>query len=197
MQVQEYINSGILEQYCLGLLTKSEQEAVLAMSVIYPEVKADLAEIELALVRLAKINAIAPKTILKQHIFDIITVNEVITLDNLPPTGKYSDYQAWLKAVEHLVPAQPFEDFFALPLYHDDKIEQTLIVTKLGVPVETHENVLESFFILEGSCVCKVGQHTYTLNAGDFLAIPLHEEHDVTLTSPYVVAILQHQLVVA
>ena len=195
MQLSEYIKSGILEQYCLGLLTKSEQEAVLAMSAIYPEIKVDLAEIELTLERLAAINAIAPKTYLKQQILNTIASNAVITLNNLPPTDRYSDYRAWLKAVEPLIPTQPFEDFFALPLHHDDKIEQTLVVTKLGVPEETHENVIESFFILEGSCVCKVGAHTYTLNAGDFLEIPLLEKHDVTLTSPHVVAILQHKLI--
>lgn len=195
MQIQEYINSGILEQYCLGLLAKSEQEDVLAMCTVYPEIKTELAEIELALERIAAINAIAPKASLKQQISNTIAINEVITLENLPPTDRYSDYQAWLKAVEHLIPSQPFEDFFAYPLHHSNKIEQTLVVTKFGVPKETHEDVIESFFILEGSCVCKVGPHTYSLNAGDFLEIPLHEEHDVTLTSPYVVAILQHRLI--
>jgi quercetin dioxygenase-like cupin family protein len=195
MQIQEYINSGLLEQYCLGLLTKSEQEAVVGMCTIYPEIKAELVEIELALERIAATNAIAPKASLKQQILDTIAINEVITLDNLPSTDRYSDYQAWLKAVEHLIPAHPFEDFFAYPLHHNHKIEQTLVVTKLRVPKETHEDVIESFFILEGSCVCKVGPHTYTLNAGDFLEIPLHEEHDVILTSPYVVAILQHLIV--
>jgi mannose-6-phosphate isomerase-like protein (cupin superfamily) len=195
MQIQEYINSGILEQYCLGLLAKSEEEAVLAICTVYPEIKAELNEVELVLERIAAINTLTPKASLKQRILDIIATNEVITLDNLPPTGRYSDYQAWLKAVEHLIPTQPFEGFFAYPLHHNDKIEQTLVVTKLGVPKETHDNVIESFFILEGSCVCKVGTHTYTLNAGDFLEIPLHEEHDVTLTSRYVVAILQHRLI--
>ncbi len=195
MQIQEYINSGVLEQFCLGLLTKSEQEAVITMCTVYPEVRKELTEIEFALERIAAINTITPKASLKQQILNIIAINEVITLDNLPPTDRYSDYQAWLKAVEHLIPAQPFEDFFAYPLHYDDKIEQTLVVTKVGVPEETHEDVIESFFILEGSCVCKVGRYTYTLNAGDFLEIPLHEEHDVTLTSPYVVAILQHLIV--
>lgn len=195
MQIKEYINSGILEQFCLGSLTKSEQETVITMCSVHPEVKAELAEIELALECVATTTTIKPKPALKQQILDIIAINEVITLDNLPPTDRYSDYQAWLKAVEHLIPAQPFEDFFAYPLHYNDKIEQTLVVTKLGVPKETHEDVIESFFILEGSCTCKVGRYTYTLNAGDFLEIPLHEEHDVILTSPYVVAILQHLIV--
>lgn len=195
MEVQDYIKSGILEEYCLGLLNDSEREAVLVMSAIYPEVKKDLVEIELAMERLALTGAVAPKTALKQHILDLIAAEETITLNNLPPTTKYSNYQAWLKAVEHLIPAEPFDDFFALPLRNDDKVEQTLIVTKLGVPEETHGDVIESFFILKGQCVCTVGKHTYTLSAGDFLEIPLHEKHDIELLTPHVIAILQHQLV--
>jgi mannose-6-phosphate isomerase-like protein (cupin superfamily) len=196
MQLQEYINSGILEQYCLGLLTSGEQEAVLAMSNVYPEVKRDLEEIELAMQRLAFINAITPKIELKQQIVNLITTNDqAITLDNLPATNKYSNYKTWLNAVEHLIPNEPFDDFFACPLQHNDKIEQTLIVTKLGVPKETHGDVIESFFILKGQCVCTVGKHTYTLNAGDFLEILLHTEHDVKLLTPHVIAFLQHQII--
>jgi mannose-6-phosphate isomerase-like protein (cupin superfamily) len=196
MQLQDYINSGILEQYCLGLLTPGELEAVLVMSTVYPEVKKDLTEIELAIERMASINAITPKAALKQQIINLIITNDqAITLDNLPATNKYSNYQTWLNAVEHLIPNEPFDDFFACPLQHNDKIEQTLIVTKLGVPEESHGDVIESFFILKGQCVCTVGNHTYTLGAGDFLEIPLHTEHDVKLLTPHVIAILQHQMI--
>jgi mannose-6-phosphate isomerase-like protein (cupin superfamily) len=118
---------------------------------------------------------------------------KTIDLNNLPPTGKYSNYESWLKAVEHLLPAEPFEDFFAYVLQHNDKISQTLVVTKLNVPDEIHEDVAESFFILKGSCTCTVGRDVFTLNEGDYLDIPLHTSHDIRIDSPYVVAILQHQ----
>ncbi|MDB5001897.1 MAG: hypothetical protein JWQ34_122 [Mucilaginibacter sp.] len=196
MQIQEYINSGILEQYCLGLLTPSEQEAVLAMSALYPEVKKDLEEIELAMQRLALNNAITPKAELKQQIANLITTNDqAITLDNLPAISKYSNYQTWLQAIEHLIPNESIGDFFAYPLRHNDNIEQTLIVTQVDVPEESHSDIMESFLILKGQCVCTIGQHTYTLSAGDLLEIPLYTEHNVKLLTPQVIAILQHQLI--
>src|ERR1700710_2522321 len=100
MQPQEYINSGILEQYCIGLLNKSEYETVLAMCAAYPEVKKELAAVELDIEKLALAGIKSPKPELRQRILDAIFASEpVITLDNLPATNKYSNYKNWLKAV--------------------------------------------------------------------------------------------------
>ena len=68
-----------------------------------------------------------------------------------------------------------------------------LVVTKLDVPQEMHDDIAESFFILKGRCTCTIGDEQVTLNPGDHLDIPLHVNHDVKLESPYVIAILQHQ----
>jgi mannose-6-phosphate isomerase-like protein (cupin superfamily) len=68
-----------------------------------------------------------------------------------------------------------------------------LVVTRLNVPPEIHEDLAESFFILKGQCTCTIGGRRVTLNPGDHLDIPLHVSHDITIDSPYVIAILQHQ----
>ena len=183
MDIKAYIASGNLEQYCFGSF-----DGVLPA---HPEIKQELFQIELTIERLAEIHAIAPRPRLKNRILAALETH--IDLENLPPTSKYSNYKAWLKAVEHLIPAEPFEDFFAHVLKQDEQIAQTLVITKLNVPEEVHEVVAESFFILEGTCTCTVGKEIFTLNAGDHLDIPLHTNHDIRIDSPYVIAILQHQ----
>jgi mannose-6-phosphate isomerase-like protein (cupin superfamily) len=194
MDIQSYINSGSLELYALGLADTDVNEETGAFRLVYPEIDQELLEIELTMENLAKRHAIVPKTLLKSRIMAALNFDEkTIDLNNLPPTGKYSNYESWLKSVEHLLPAEPFEDFFAYVLQHNDKISQTLVVTKLNVPDEIHEDVAESFFILKGSCICTVGKDVFTLNEGDYLDIPLHTSHDIRIDSPYVVAILQHQ----
>ena len=194
MDVQAYINSGKLEQYCLEAYNTELGNEVAGWCALYPEVKHELTALEAAFELLAKSQAIAPNPKLKDRIFAAIDFSdEVINLDNLPPTNKYSDHKSWFKAVEHLLPAEPFEDFFMEVLRQDEQIAQMLVVTKLNVPEEVHEVVAESFFILKGTCICKVGDLSYTLNSGDHLDIPLHTNHDITIVSPYVVAILQHQ----
>lgn len=197
MNVQQYIESGVLEQYCLGLLDDAEQANVVQMSLTYPAIKQELTEIEYTLEKIALINAISPKADLKQNILRALAFADQETLldiNHLPATNKYSNYQSWLNAVEHLIPAEPFDDFLCTVLRQEEHIAQMLVITKNDVPVEIHEDRTESFFILKGECICTVGDHTYKLSPGDFLEIPLHQEHDVKIQSPYVIAILQHQL---
>ena len=197
MNIQAYIESGVLEEYCLHLLNAEEEAEVLKNCALYPAIKQDLAAIEHAIENMAANQSIVPDERLKQQILNTLGFADVIDLNNLPVVDAYADHNSWFKAVEHLIPTEPFDDFFMDVLRQDDQAAQMLVVTKLNVPEETHEDFIESFFILKGQCVCTVGNNTYTLNAGDFLEIPLHTDHDINITSPYVVAILQRLPVIS
>lgn len=194
MNAKAYVESGNLEKYCFELADDAYAQEVVTLSLVHPAIKQELNEIEHAIEQLAQTHAVAPSSKLRRRILTAINHSaEVLDINNLPPTSKYADYNAWLNAVEHLIPAEPFDDFFAHLLRQDKTIAQTLVITKMNVPEEIHEEVAESFFILKGTCVCTVGTETFTLNAGDHLEIPLHVNHDIKITSPYVIAILQHQ----
>lgn len=58
MDIKEYINSGILELYVYGALTDAESAEVTRILKQYPEVEAEVAEIETALMNLSA--AVAP-----------------------------------------------------------------------------------------------------------------------------------------
>lgn len=194
--LKTYIDSGNLESYCFQLLDAEQTQQIAALRLVHPEINTELNEIESAIERLAKSQAIAPKPVLKNRIFAALGFTSPETsldINHLPPTSKYSDHQSWLAAVEHMIPAEPFEDFFMEVLRQDEQIAQMLVITKMNVPEEIHEEVAESFFILKGQCACTVGDKVFTLNAGDHLDIPLHVNHDIKILSPYVIAILQHQ----
>ena len=194
LDIQKYIDSGSLEQYCFELDNTLLANEIVALRLDHPEVGWELGEIELTIESFAESHAIKPKAYLKNRIMAALNFAENrIDLDNLPPTAKYSNYESWLKAVEHLIPSEPFEDFFAHVLRQNEKIAQTLVITKQNVSDEVHADVSESFFILKGTCTCTVGKEIFILNEGDYLDIPLHTNHDIRIDSPYVVAILQHQ----
>lgn len=78
MDIQEYINSGILELYVYGALSEKESREVTRELKKYPEVKAEVEEIEEALMMLSK--AVAPNN--AEHL--ITTIKEKLT--NVSPT---------------------------------------------------------------------------------------------------------------
>ncbi len=73
MNIQEYISSGILESYVLGNSTPKEMKEVEKYAATYPEIKAELNEIEKAIQAYTTKHSIAPPTNLKDKIFEKIS----------------------------------------------------------------------------------------------------------------------------
>ncbi|MBO6497332.1 MULTISPECIES: anti-sigma factor [Roseivirga] len=76
MNIEEYISSGILEEYALGALSSEEMMEVEAMMAKYPEIKDELNNIELAFEDMAMATAQTPKRDLKSSILDLIEEEE-------------------------------------------------------------------------------------------------------------------------
>lgn len=69
MNIQAYIESGILEEYVLGTVTPQEKQEVECMSHIYPEIKEELLRTESALEEYALKHQTPPPPSLKESIF--------------------------------------------------------------------------------------------------------------------------------
>ncbi|HEV7378199.1 MAG TPA: anti-sigma factor [Dyadobacter sp.] len=69
MNIQAYIESGILEEYVLGTVSPQEKQEVECMSHIYPEIKEELLRTESALEEYALKHQTVPPLSLKESIF--------------------------------------------------------------------------------------------------------------------------------
>ena len=69
MNVQEYISSGIVENYVMGLTDEKESAEFERMCELYPEVKAAREAYELALEETAMMNAIEPPRHIKSKVY--------------------------------------------------------------------------------------------------------------------------------
>lgn len=76
MDIKEYISSGILENYVLGNVSSQEKQEVECMSHIYPEVKAELEGIQLAIEKVAIRLEKTPPAHLKPKILNAIKNEE-------------------------------------------------------------------------------------------------------------------------
>jgi mannose-6-phosphate isomerase-like protein (cupin superfamily) len=192
MDIQKYIESGILEEYCLGLLHEEDCADVVQMMVFYPEIKARLRDIELTLEKWLTSEGVEPDADMRQKVLTSLGFTDP---DILTIVDKNADHQTWLNALKHLIPDEPLEELSIQVIRKDDQVQQMLVIAKVDVPEEEHGDYIESFFILKGRCECTVGNQLFELNEGDFLEIPMHVKHDVKMLTPYVAAVLQYRFV--
>ena len=73
MNTQDYIESGILEEYVLGVTSPQERKEVECLSSIYPEVKAELVRLEQSLEQYALLHQTPAPARLKNDIFAQMT----------------------------------------------------------------------------------------------------------------------------
>lgn len=72
MNVEEYISSGILEEYVVGTASEQERQEVECLSSIYPEIREELISLESSLERYAQLQAIEPSEDLKSQLMEKI-----------------------------------------------------------------------------------------------------------------------------
>jgi anti-sigma-K factor RskA len=94
VNVQEYISSGIVESYVLGLASAEERTEFENMCLRHPEVLQARTDFELALENQAMEGAVAPPSALKQAIFnELKTEGKLVTMQEPVPVKSMS----WLK----------------------------------------------------------------------------------------------------
>ncbi len=102
MNKQEFISSGILENYVLGICTEAERLEVEEYLEIYPEIKDELDKIESALEAYANMKAITPPDGIQQKILDELNQPNDIPVKSIQPQNpiwKYASIAAVLASV--------------------------------------------------------------------------------------------------
>lgn len=195
MKAEEYIESGLVLDYCLGLLKDADKlafEKELASSPILAE---ELKSLQQGLSKYVTAYSQTPPPALKDKIWgtlENLLLESQMDLSNLPVINQFSDPKAWMNAVRPLLPATMPEGHFMHVLTNTDTVQQVLVMTGMDVADEVHHDVYESFMILEGECECHIGKDTVIrVKAGGYVNIPMHEHHDLKIISEYVVGIMQ------
>ena len=188
-KVTEFINSGILEAYVLGMCDSKDIAEVEEMSALSPEVRNEIDNISEALERTAFANAVTPDPIIKPMLLATIDYTERLNngeQPSFPPAlnegSQISDYSEWLDRPDLMGPQDP-EDVHARIIGYTPELMTAIVWIKEMAPQEVHEDEFERFLIVEGSCDIVIGDEVHKLVAGNFLQIPLHKRHHVTVTS--------------
>lgn len=187
--VNEYINSGILEMYVLGLTSVEENKEVQTFADLYPEIKNEIDAISKALITYSETTSPSIDPTLKPMIMATIDYMERIKngeVRTVPPMlnegSKVADYAEWLNRKD-LALSEEVEDFTIKLIGHQPGAMTAIVWIKDKTPYEIHDNEFEKFLILEGSCDIITDTHTLSLVPGDYYSLPLNLGHVVKVTS--------------
>ena len=190
MTIKEIINSGKLELYVMGIASQSEEKEVERMAVVNPEIRQEIDAISDALEEYAMVNAIRPSRVVKPMLMATIDYSERIKNGepvSFPPklhkNSKVEDYSKWINRPGLKVPASHRDDVFSKIIGHTSEMTTAIVWIKNEAPREIHDHELESFLIIEGTCDIMVGDKANHLVPGDYFIIPLHQYHQVLVTS--------------
>ncbi|HYG49935.1 MAG TPA: cupin domain-containing protein [Flavobacteriales bacterium] len=187
--VKEYIESGILEMYLLGMASEKEAIEVEKMAALHEEVRNEMNAIATAIEKQAMETAVEPHANMKPLILASLDFMKRIyggEQIGFPPelneNSKAADYNEWLLREDLSVPAE-FDNIYARIIGHTPEMTTAILWIKHMAPEEVHTNEYEKFLILEGTCDIVIDGKTHSLVPGDYMAIPLYAEHHVKITS--------------
>ncbi len=108
MTVKEFITSGVIETYVLGMATAQEKQEVERMAAENPEVQAEIEAISNALSEYAQMHEMAPPAGLEEKIWKTIQASEIektaepkiVAINQLP---KDTFFKPWMAAASILI----------------------------------------------------------------------------------------------
>lgn len=95
MDSKEYILSGILESYVLGVLTSEEAADVQKIAALHPEIKAELEAVQKAMNKYATGHSVTPPSYLKEKILAQITGETISAEPKVIPINRGRNYSYW------------------------------------------------------------------------------------------------------
>ena len=187
--VEEYINSGILEMYVLGNTNLEETNDVNEMAHLHEEIRIEIEEITNTLILYSADTTKKLSAGLRPFVIAVVDYTERLKSGESvtePPTlsqnSKVDDFKEWTDRIDMFLPEES-GDMYAKIIGFTPQATTAISWVKTISATEVHDNEYERFLILEGSCEVIIGDEKHQLVAGDYLEIPLHIGHSLIVTS--------------
>ncbi|MEO6303228.1 MAG: cupin domain-containing protein [Bacteroidia bacterium] len=187
--LNEYINSGILEMYVLGLTSDEETSEIKKMAIDHSEINDEIVAIAKALMLYSEESVPAIDPTVKPMIMATIDYSERLKNGERPTVPPIltegttlKDLAPWLDRKDMALDEE-LEDFKIKIIGHQPNVMTAIVWIKEATPYEIHNNEYEKFLIIEGTCDIITDESTHSLVPGNYFSLPLHLGHVVKVTS--------------
>lgn len=188
-KLNEFLETGLLELYVLGLTSPEENKEVELMISLYDEVSVEIDSISQSLINSAAKIAPEPRSTVKPLLVATIDYTERIKNGEpkcepliLNENSKLEDYSEWLNRKDMVTPDE-YDEIFIKLIASTSKAISAIVWIKHETPMETHGTEHEKFLIVEGTCDIIIDNVPHSLKKGDYMSIPLFADHIVKVTS--------------
>ncbi len=161
MDIKNYIASGILEHYVLGLLSNQEKLEVEAYVKKYPEIREELERIEIALEDYARLNAVTAPADMSTRIenqLDALSNNKSSNDDSSNNSSSWGQLLGWLFGALFLISA-----YFAYHFYQKhlttEKIQQNTSQQLSDLQTACDSTSQENTFLLQQLQILREGDN--------------------------------------
>lgn len=203
MNKEQFLESGIIEEYCLGLASPKDVDLLMTMVSLYPEISEYLSSVQLQtndlLTRFQRPASHSSKEIIKRNIRENLKLRKALLkeqphqLEEFISISRHTDIEMLESLIAKIHPPEEYDNIHLEPLYIDSDKMLAVVWVKDQIPEEKHELLDESFLILEGNVSCHIDNEVFYMEKGMFMRMPLKSEHSIKVTSSYPAkAILSH-----
>lgn len=188
MEIKDFISSGIIEIYCMGIATDDETKQIEKLAFQSKDVRDEIASVYETLNQYAIAASKSPSPSLKNKIINFIlnAEKEEQKFQFPPRLTLASTVSEWFEYISDNNIPQPenYGDVFVLDLPGNEKQSTYIAWAKKGAVVEeSHENEDEYLFMLKGYCSVTINGKIGYYREGDIVFIPGRALHRAEVLS--------------
>jgi quercetin dioxygenase-like cupin family protein len=188
--IKDFIASGIIEMYCMGLASDEEKIQVESLAQTNSEIRDEIAAVTEALHLYSVASSKSPAYNLRQQ---IISGLKSVSVPPLPPLLKNSTVDDWIKYLEQNNISAPddFNMVHLVDLPGNDKQTTYVVWAKKGAVVEeSHDDEDEYLLMVKGHCSVTINGKIGFYNTGDLVYIPKMNVHRAEALSDEVMLLI-------
>ena len=175
--LRDFLESGIIEMYCMGIASEDEKMLVETFAHNHIEVREEIEAVNRALQSYASAEQKTPAVSLKEKIMAAI----------LPPLLKENhELKTWMSYLKEnaISTTQNFDELFVMDLPSSEKQITYLAWANKGTTLEeSHESEDEYLLMLSGSCSITCNGITQLYHKGEIVFIPKNTIHKAVALS--------------
>ena len=198
MDIDAYISSGALENYCLGFCSEAEKAVIEKFVEDYPAIKEEIEKIRVSLEEFILTNKVKPSPFVKIRVmltlYDQMAKSDTEYAPLISEQTNPAILASWVATKRLIPPTEKFDNLFITELSSTEQVTNFIVHARTGHEAEMHDHFIEYLYVIKGSCIMDFDGLKRSYKEGEIIHIMPNISHTATVTSDQpMIALVQRQ----